>query len=800
MNTLTICTNKVVLSDKILVYKTERFLRETDKFRDINIVISKIAESIILNQSIGMTEAGCFVVRIHENNFFLKLSETEIVFYNYHVEDAFIRKGDARFSDYFKNPTFSIELDMTNSMPNDSDFLKLYRVTGADDMYFPRLDELQGLIVAIEDSNVLVQGVAGSGKTNLCIDKIVHSAARGYVGRTMYSTFSRGLLTDTKMKIADYVTEIKHLICDIEEKRVVFCADDHSKAVENKLGIRLPANNMSLVVSLRTVADYLENKVDFMLIEDIYKKHINSKYEMANETFFVNKFVKDIKNHQLKARLERLAHLSYEVIYKEIFGLIGGCCDPGFSQKTLTTLEYTQRRKDSFSATECETIFLLARDFFEYMQKNGLTDNNFMSRELLESSNLAKYSLVVLDEVQDMTEVNLVLFKSITMKMFCVGDALQMINASYFSFSYLKRLLYEKDISSVAELVSNYRSTKKIADITEELAQLNAQCFGVHNFVLKNKSMHDGAKSEVAFVNDKGFIDALGTNLYNNYTIVVAGQKEREQLRNTLKKQEILTVAEIKGLERETVVLYNLLSSNQQQWQAFARMNVNRKNADENSVFRYYFNLLYVGISRARTRLYVSENQIPDMFATFISRNFESLSTTTAINNLTQYDGKIEAEQDEILSRVKEFIKLEQYENARFAANQILSVKERTTELRCIDINEKFIKHGNHRDAGVGFLQYGMYDEAKTQFNLTGDQSLVGFVDACVGAGDTQGLEALSMFTDMDGNETVQKVIVDLVRADLQNMTNSVKMASVGLAKIKSQYQSVSGTRRKKNG
>lgn len=35
--------------------------------------------------------------------------------------------------------------------------------------------------------------------------------------------------------------------------------------------------------------------------------------------------------------------------------------------------------------------------------------------------------------------------------MFCVGDALQMINPSYFSFAYLKKLMYDEDLTSVAE-------------------------------------------------------------------------------------------------------------------------------------------------------------------------------------------------------------------------------------------------------------------------------------------------------------------------------------------------------------
>ena len=63
---------------------------------------------------------------------------------------------------------------------------------------------------------------------------------------------------------------------------------------------------------------------------------------------------------------------------------------------------------------------------------------------------------VVIDEVQDFSQVNLILFKEIALKIFCAGDALQMINPSYFSFRYLKNLLFEKDVMSVLELKNNF--------------------------------------------------------------------------------------------------------------------------------------------------------------------------------------------------------------------------------------------------------------------------------------------------------------------------------------------------------
>ena len=83
-----------------------------------------------------------------------------------------------------------------------------------------------------------------------------------------------------------------------------------------------------------------------------------------------------------------------------------------------------------------------------------------MSRALLNAISSPVYSVAVVDEVQDFTQVNLCLVKKLARKLFCVGDALQMINPSYFNFGYLKSLMYG-DVTGVEELTHNYRSTQK---------------------------------------------------------------------------------------------------------------------------------------------------------------------------------------------------------------------------------------------------------------------------------------------------------------------------------------------------
>ena len=107
-----------------------------------------------------------------------------------------------------------------------------------------------------------------------------------------------------------------------------------------------------------------------------------------------------------------------------------------------------------------------------------------------------------------------------------------------------------------------------------------------------------GRALDFRYINDKKFFENLKNQKFENFTILVSDFEQKQQLRQVFKKQEILTISEIKGLERETVLLYDILSSNIDKWQKLKQLNINHKQADENSVFRFFFNLFYSSFIR----------------------------------------------------------------------------------------------------------------------------------------------------------------------------------------------------------
>ncbi len=793
-------TNVMVLSGESRIYKTERFIQSTARFKGVDLFVTKLAEGIILNRdkllsgkSYRLESAGgLFTMFFVFGNALEKrkdIQKKDVIFYKYIDNDAIKTRNDSGLLNYMKGKS-QIDFTLTTVKIADSEdnFEKLYKLTEEDNFKFPLLNAEQQEIVELEDKNVVVQGVAGSGKTNICIAKIVHSATRGYKGRLLYTTYSRGLLVDTNEKVNAFIKSLDKFLEARKEGKVIYADGDKKRAVENKLGVYLTVDSeVEIADSVAKIAEFLKNKVDYKLIEDLYRDKFNEDVSIADENYFIKKYVNGIKNHQLAMKLDRVKHLSYEVIYKEIYGLIFGRYDLSRRQEKMTLDEYKLERKDSFTVPECEIIYSLAEDYAKNKKQFKRIDNNDMSRALIDVSERAPiYSLAVIDEVQDMTEVNFSLMKVLARKMFCVGDALQMINPSYFSFAYLKRLLFEKDVVSVAELENNYRNSERIAELINKLGDINVLEFGTHSFVLKSSSVGSGVKTTSVYVKDKAFINAISEEKFDNFTFVVASQKKKEELRKLIKNQEILTVSEIKGLERETIVLYDVLSDNKEKWSALARTKVNRKKADENSVYRYYFNLFYVGVSRAKAHIYVVENSEIGAFKSFFEDNFDVMNAKRAIDALVGDVGRLDVDRDELLERIEQFIKLGQYDNARFNSGKLIDGDDKKDALERIEIHEEFISHGKYREAGIRYWEYGRTSDAKRMFELSGDKVLIDLIEAC-SDGDEQGLSAdiIKYYPDVCNNEVARDMIISTVKRDLIQLKDAQKALNAKFKKAK---------------
>lgn len=798
-------TNKQILSSETRIYKTESFFYQTKKMSKVDTFILNIAEGLLSivdelavsycdNENVNafqidtFDKSFSFFVRLGFQIKNANLCEKDIVFYKNSGDFEKIKNKDQRLVQYLKtHKIFNVTVKPIFERAQESDFKKIYLLMDSEFINIPMLNEKQHKFVEIENKNLLIQGVAGSGKTNVCLSKIIWTACKNYTGKILYTTFSRGLLIDTKNKIELFKNNIKSFIEDYKNNRIIFLDKNHKKAIENRLGLVLIVDNeTNMVKKLYQIVSFLENNIDYFLFEDFYRLYENEDCELFGEKEFLNIFLKNISNHQLKSRLDKIKNLSLQIVYKEIYGMIFGSDEA----EMMSIERYKELRENSFSAEECEVIYGIAKMYFEYQKTQNLADNNIISRKLLKNIHkIKKYTLSIVDEVQDFTQINLKFLKEISVKMFCVGDALQMINPSYFSFAYLKRLMYNEDVTEVAELESNYRNNKKIVEILNELSDINIKQFGTHSFVLSGYSVDENTLSNAVYINDKEFFDNLKNQKYENFTVIVSDFDQKRALKQIFKKQEILTVSEIKGLERETVLLYDVLSSNADKWSKLELMNINHKQADENSVFRFFFNLFYVALSRAKHNLFVYEEQGVSIFEQFFKKNFDVLSGRQATEVFSNVIGKIEIDEDEILSRIEEFIRLGQFDNARFYAEKFESGLDCERQLAKIDAFEKYVFKGKNKEAGIALWRAGLPEDAKEQFAISGDKNLMEFIDKLQGK-NVENLDAdiVKFFVDFDENDDAQKLILDVVKQDLETMRNKHKNIKNKLKEFKEKY------------
>ena len=355
---------KQMLSSETKIYKTESFFYQTKKIIGIDNFVLKIAESIqsIIPKLINLKnqDFNCFHVSTVDKRFSflikigyqinkeIGLNEKDIVVFKIIDGNENTKTNDQRISFYVKNSKiFNVIIKPFNEEIDECIFKKLYLISSSEYINFPMLSEKQEKLVEIENENVLVQGVAGSGKTNVCISKIIYTACRNYSGKILYTTFSRGLLIDTKNKVEVYKNTIKNLIEDYKNNRIVFLDKNHKKAIENRLGIYIVADNeLNIIKKLQQIVEFLETHIDYKLLEYMYRDNIEKDVEFSDEETFLKVFLTKLTNHQLKSRLEKIKKISYSVIYKEIYGMIFGCYN--YDSENLSLEEYKTKPNKTF--------------------------------------------------------------------------------------------------------------------------------------------------------------------------------------------------------------------------------------------------------------------------------------------------------------------------------------------------------------------------------------------------------------------------------------------------------------------
>jgi ankyrin repeat protein len=316
-------------------------------------------------------------------------------------------------------------------------------------------------------------------------------------------------------------------------------------------------------------------------------------------------------------------------LFEEFKGVITGL---DITKPYLSKIEYLELgiKQSIFLKNEREKVYEIFIKYLELLSGNNYHDLNIVSFQWLQYSH-AKYDYIVIDEVQDFTNIQLyIVLKSLKTpgNFILCGDSNQIVHPNFFSWTNVKTMFYKHDISgsNINVLCTNYRNSTDVTALANKLLLIKNARFGSidkeSNFLVESLKENKG---EVNF-----FIDTPwrrkelndNTKRSTKYALLVMTQDEKAAARKVFQTPLIFSIHEAKGLEYENIILINFISNYSREFFEITQ-GVTKKDLENDDIrfsrgkdkadksldaFKFYINSLYVGITRSIKNLYILES------------------------------------------------------------------------------------------------------------------------------------------------------------------------------------------------
>lgn len=279
-----------------------------------------------------------------------------------------------------------------------------------------------------------------------------------------------------------------------------------------------------------------------------------------------------------------------------------------------TTLDLTQRK----------TLWNVYIEYCRYLKSENLFDDNDLARETIsliqqQEKKFEKFNLVIVDEVQDYTEVQIRLLDLLSAdgrSLVYAGDANQNVNPTAFREEKLQRLYLNRSNKKTAlvtrYLTGNYRCPLQTVRVTNALSELR------RSIVARGKAEREepeiskrwGTEPTRLIYSESNVRQILNTMAnYPRTAFLVPDEVSKQEIIRMIGEKKYVaggvpfvhTVAEIKGMEYAYVVCFNLFGQFHSVWSEMLLPEHQKKNTGE----RYYFNLPYVAMTRTQEHLCV---------------------------------------------------------------------------------------------------------------------------------------------------------------------------------------------------
>ncbi len=521
---------------------------------------------------------------------------------------------------------------------------------------------------------LIVIGSAGSGKTALTLEKMKHA-----IGDVLYVTQSAYLVNNARdLYYANYYENPEQQI-------------DFLSFQEFLESIRAPSGR----------------PLDFARFQDWFARHRQA--------------------HGL-----RDAHKTFE----EFRGVITG---PATDKSWLSRADYLALgvKESIFAAEEREAVYALFEKYVKFLADENLYDANILSHQYLPLAE-ARYDFVVVDEVQDLTNIQLYLIlKTLhnTRDFLLCGDSNQIVHPNFFSWAKVKSLFFrQRDLNAADNLIkilnTNYRNSPQVTEIANRILKIKNLRFGSidkeSHYLVESNGHQQG---EVLLLQDNAGIKKEldgKTRASTRFAVIVMTAEQKPAARECFGTPLIFTIQEAKGLEYENIILYNFLSQEEARYREIGHgvavedlskdlKYARGKDKTDKSleIYKFYINALYVALTRAVKNLYWIESQAKQPILDLLGLSEARGSLALASQNSSLDAWRLEAHKLELQG------KREQAERIR---SEIL--RQKTPDWQVIDaatlpdLRQKALA-GNDKRARLSLFEYALvYQDLKIINNL----------------------------------------------------------------------------------
>jgi hypothetical protein len=367
-----------------------------------------------------------------------------------------------------------------------------------------------------------------------------------------------------------------------------------------------------------------KQEVDFLSYRELLETlHVPPGREVTLPVFAA--WWKRVEQGQRQS-LRLLGELDAQALFEEFRGVIGAQPAGPLSLADYLALG---TRQSLLNTAQRELAHGLFQRYRAWLAEAGLHDSNLVAHEWrtrIAAKQPPVYDFVVIDEVQDLTPVQLALVLALLKHpghFILCGDSHQIVHPNFFSWAALKSLFWHGLAGDAAQrqplklLQANFRNTRAVTLLSNRLLKIKQARFGSvdreSNFLVRSTSAVAG-EVRLLDARDKTLaqLDAA-TRQSARHAVIVLRDEDKPAAHQAFHTPLVFSVHEAKGLEYPHVLLFRLVSS---QRQAYAEVcdgvteadlqgdeldyRRARDKADKSlELYKFQVNALYVAMTRA---------------------------------------------------------------------------------------------------------------------------------------------------------------------------------------------------------